>query len=437
MATREGEEDNTIKNDSTIKKAIKASAEDGQTRELSAGHGLWLRIGPSTSTFTWSYQYRQPNGTKRPRIVYGSYPQVSLAEARTLHHETKGLLKQGIDPLELREQQRLEAERTTMELEREKNRLANTVEALCWRWFNNYVVRSRRHTQYAKRIIEVDIIPTLGKLVATDARRAQLIGAIEEIVARGSPGQAREVLLVLKQIFAYGEQVGAIEVSPIASIKASILLGKKEARDRFLTLDEICAVWKTLPELGLSEPTVLAIKLLLVTGQRRGELISARWEHIDWETLTWTIPITKNGKSHAVPLSPLAERLFRELKLLALGSPWCFPSKAEHMAEKTITRAVARKQDCFLLNGNRIPHWTPHDLRRTAMTQMLALGVPPHVAELVINHTITTNVSATFGTYGLHKYQTEIRNGLNLWAERIEALLVGNNVIPLPVAKRG
>ena len=297
---------------------IKAVKPTGKQQTLNDGQGLQLRISHGGSSYTWFYQYRHPTTGQKQRIEYGSYPQLSLADARLLHLETKGLLKQSIDPLELREQQRLEAECKRLELEREKTRQENTIEVLCWRWFNNYVMRARRRPEYAKRVIEVDIIPVLGKAVVSEVRRAQLIGAIEDIVARGSPGQAREVLLILKQIFAYGEQVGVAEVSPISSIKASILLGKKEARDRFLTLDEVRALWLALPDLGLTEQTVLAIKLLLVTGQRRGELISAKWEHIDWDTLIWTIPVSKNGKPNKAPLSPLAERLFRELNLLAM-----------------------------------------------------------------------------------------------------------------------
>lgn len=417
---------------------IKEVKPTGKQQTLNDGQGLQLRISQGGSSYIWFYQYRHPTNGLKQRIEYGSYPLVSIDDARLSHLKTKKLLKQGIDPLELREQQRLEAEHKRLMLEQEKTRLENTIEVLCWRWFNNYVIRNRRDPQYAKRLIEVDIIPALGKVVVTDARRDQLVGTIEDIVARGSPGQAREVLSVLKQIFAYGEQVGVVELSPITSVKAATLIGKKKARKRNLTLDEVRAVWLTLPNLGLSEQTVLAIKLLLVTGQRRGELISARWEHIDWETLIWAIPTSKNGKSNKVPLSLLAKQLFRELELLAMGSPWCFPGQnGEHMDEKSITRAVARKQPFFLLNGINIPHWTPHDLRRTAETQMLALGVPPHIAKLATNHTIKTGVSAVFGIYAHYDYLTEIRQAMTLWAERIDSLFTGDKIVPLPVAKRG
>lgn len=417
---------------------IKAAKPTGKQQTLNDGQGLQLRISHSGNSYTWFYQYRHPATKEKRRIEYGSYPQLSLSAVRSQHLATKGLIKQGTDPLELREQQRMEAERQRMELEREQAKQENTIEALAWRWFNNYITRARRDPDYTKRMIEVDIIPALGKLVATEARRAQLVGAIEDIIARGSPGQAREVLAAMKQMFSYGEQVGIIEMSPIANIKASMLVGKRKPRERFLTLDEIRAVWLELPNTGLTLHIILALKLLLVTGQRRGELMAAQWDHIDWKARTWTLPQTKNGKPHTVPLSPLAESLFRELETLAQDSPWCFPGKdGGHIIEKSITRAVSRKQEHFKVNDKPILHWTPHDLRRTAMTQMLSLGVPPHVAERATNHTISTGVSDVFSVYARYDYQTEIRQAMEQWAERIETLLAGEKVIPLPIAKRG
>ena len=417
---------------------IKATKPTGKQQTLNDGQGLQLRISHGGNSYTWFYQYRHPVTKEKRRIDYGSYPQLSLATARAQHLATKGLLKQGTDPLELREQQRTEAECQRLALEREKAKQENTIEALAWRWFNNYITRARRDPDYTKRMIEVDIVPALGRLVAAEASRAQLVGAIEDIIARGSPGQAREVLAAMKQMFSYGEQVGIIEASPIANIKASMLVGKRKPRDRFLTLDEIRAVWLELPNTGLTQHIILALKLLLVTGQRRGELMAARWEHIDWQAMTWHLPQTKNDKPHTVPLSPLAESLFRELETLAQDSPWCFPGKdGEHIIEKSVTRAVSRKQECFKVNDKPIPHWTPHDLRRTAETQMLALGVPPHVAERATNHTIKTGVSDVFGVYARYDYQSEIRQAMEQWAERIETLLAGEKVIPLPIAKRG
>ena len=360
---------------------IKATKPTGKQQTLNDGQGLQLRISHGGNSYTWFYQYRHPVTKEKRRIDYGSYPQLSLATARAQHLATKGLLKQGTDPLELREQQRTEAECQRLALEREKAKQENTIEALAWRWFNNYITRARRDPDYTKRMIEVDIVPALGRLVAAEASRAQLVGAIEDIIARGSPGQAREVLAAMKQMFSYGEQVGIIEASPIANIKASMLVGKRKPRDRFLTLDEIRAVWLELPNTGLTQHIILALKLLLVTGQRRGELMAARWEHIDWQAMTWHLPQTKNDKP--------------------------------------------------------ILHWTPHDLRRTAMTQMLSLGVPPHVAERATNHTISTGVSDVFSVYARYDYQAEIRQAMNQWAERIETLLAGEKVIPLPIAKRG
>lgn len=418
--------------------AIKAAKPNGRQQTLNDGQGLQLRISQSGHALTWFYQYRHPVNKEKRRIEYGAFPQLSLAAARAAHLQAKGMLKQGIDPIEQRELERIALEQNRLQQERELANQENSLAALCERWYRNYALRERRRPESARRTIEADIIPSVGNLPAAKASRAQLIGAIEEIAGRGSPAQAREVLVLLKQILAYGEQVGVIDASPIANVKAASLVGKKKARDRVLSLDEIRAVWQQLPDTGLTVPTILAIKLLLVTGQRRGELIGARWEHINRDRRTWTIPETKNGKTHTIPLSFLAEKLFDELALFAGASPWCFAGKTDdsHLTDKAITRAVARKREQLTMNNENIPPWSPHDLRRTAATQMAALGVAPHIIERILNHTVSSGVSAVFGVYARHDYMEEMREALDLWAERIVSLMAGDKVIPLPTAKR-
>lgn len=98
---------------------IKAAKPNGKQQTLNDGLGLQLRISHNGNSLTWFYQYRHPVTKEKRRIEYGSYPQLSLTDARSIHLATKGLIKQGVDPLERREQQRIEAEHRRLELERE------------------------------------------------------------------------------------------------------------------------------------------------------------------------------------------------------------------------------------------------------------------------------------------------------------------------------
>jgi integrase len=131
-----------------------------------------------------------------------------------------------------------------------------------------------------------------------------------------------------------------------------------------------------------------AILILLLTGQRRGELALARWSHIDFEGATWEIPDenAKGGRGHVVPLTDWVVEEFRALQREAEGSPWVLPAgdRAKHIDPKQLTRSVAKCQDRFKVRG--IAEFTLHDLRRTCRTGLAKLKVPPHIAERVLNH---------------------------------------------------
>jgi integrase len=175
----------------------------------------------------------------------------------------------------------------------------------------------------------------------------------------------------------------------------------------------------------------IALKLLLVTGQRRGELSKARWEHVNLDGALWIIPAanSKNGKEHKVPLSTLAVEHFQRLKTFSGTSDWVLPGVADDapITERAITKAAERAQELI-----GIPHWVPHDLRRTAATQIAELGYPPHVVEKVLNHTL----QGVQAVYNQHDYLAEKRDALEAWANRLRAIFDPSyNVVPLPVLR--
>jgi integrase len=159
-----------------------------------------------------------------------------------------------------------------------------------------------------------------------------------------------------------------------------------------------------------------AINLLLLTGQRRGELGLASWKEIDFDSATWSIPgsRTKTGKPSLVPLSPWAVTELRALKKLAKDSPWVFPNGGPTPADpKQLTRNLARAQERFGKLG--IEPFTLHDLRRTCRTGLARLKIQPHVAERVLNHA----QEKIPGTYDVHDYLDEKREALEKWAEHL------------------
>ena len=162
----------------------------------------------------------------------------------------------------------------------------------------------------------------------------------------GDTTLANRVHALLKQCFDYGAAKDIIPASPMAGIERPG--GKETPRVRVLDEDEIRAFWLKLDEAEMTEPTRLALRLLLVTAQRRAEITFARWDHFDVKSALWTIPasLSKNGKAHQVPISALALELLEKLRTIAGDKPFVLPSqygrkKADaSYTERVLTRAV-------------------------------------------------------------------------------------------------
>ena len=168
--------------------------------------------------------------------------------------------------------------------------------------------------------------------------------------------------------------------------------------------------------------TVHALRVLLLTAQRRGELALARWIDIDFRKATWAIPDAhaKAGRGHVVPLSAWAAEEFMALKRLAGSSAFVFPTADGKRAAdgRLITRSVARCAPAWKSCGVEV--FTPHDLRRTCRTGLARLKVAPHIAERVLNHA----QEKIAGTYDLHDYLDEKREALEKWAAYLKRLQV-------------
>jgi integrase len=198
-------------------------------------------------------------------------------------------------------------------------------------------------------------------------------------------------------------------------------------RERVLSDDEIRTLWNSLPQaLARSPEYQRIIKLCLVTGQRVGEVVGMTQSEIDRKHKLWKLPgaRTKNGHPHAVPLSPLA------IELIGNADP-VFPNNTRDPS-LAVSRTIYRAQDRF-----GIPHWTVHDLRRTALTGMAKLGVAPIVLGHIANHRTTTKAGMTLSVYVQHAYEKEKREALELWADRLQGIMAGGaEVVHLGRGKR-
>ena len=163
-----------------------------------------------------------------------------------------------------------------------------------------------------------------------------------------------------------------------------------------------------------------------------------RTDELDLKSRTWNLPgsRTKNGHSHAVPLSALAIEIIKEAVSDTMESEYVFPSGQVSLPAHSVARTIGRAQEAdekLPLGKFGIPRWTAHDLRRTALTGMAKLGVAPIVLGHVANHRTTTKAGVTLGVYIQHGYQKEVREALEMWAERLEAIITGLGEVVVPM----
>ena len=377
--------------------------EDGRT-------GLGVRVSPQGRK-TWVYMYRFDG--KARRMGLGTYPTVGLASARVKHAKAKALLDKGIDP-GAQQVARNQAERS-----------AETVADLIEEYLEKWARPRKRSAHEDERQLRKDVLPVWGKRKAKDITRRDVITLLDAIAERGSPIQANRTLAVIRKMFNFAISRDIVDATPVAMVKAP---AKENQRDRVLSADEIRTLWTGLDASPMSGGVKLALKLQLATAQRKGEIAGAALSEFDDDV--WTIPAnrSKNGQSHRVPLSPLAQDLIKQACAVNGDSPWLFPAPScdrpirPHSINHALYRAVP---DIGLENV------TPHDLRRTAASGMTALGVPRLTVSKILNH-VETGVTAV---YDRHGYDNEKRHALEAWASRLEEIVSGkpatSNVVSL------
>jgi integrase len=325
--------------------------------------GLALRV-TSQGTKSWTLHY----GTPRKRVTLGRYPTMSLAGARTA-------------ALEVRE-----------------GRAQGTIAALAEVYIK--ACQGKRTAKEIERRLRKDVLPVIGHISLGDLHRRDVIRVLD--AKSEAPISARKAYDDIRAMIGWAVTRGDLDHNPIEGMQGPT---NSKARERVLTDEEIKALWQQ----GAFSPCCRQVlKLCLLTGQRLGEVTGLQRSELDLERRLWNIPgsRTKNGHPHSVPLSPLA------LEIIEAGSKGnrVFPIRAN-----SISQAV---------NGAQLG-FTAHDLRRTALTKMAELGIPPIVLGHIANHRTTTKAGITLGVYVHHAYEKEKRQALELWADRLQGIISG------------
>ena len=362
--------------------------------------GLALRVS-AKGVKAWTLHFTGPTG-KRARITLGRYPSTSLANARALALDAKAAVADGRDPRGAGDEM--------------------TVNDLAARYVEMHVAGLRSADEIKRRIYR-NIVPVIGNVKLSELHRRDATRVVDAVTKRNAPGEAMKCFEDLRAMLRWAVSRGDLDHNPIEGMRKPP--GSKP-RERVLSDDEIRTLWNSLPQALARNPEhQRVIKLCLVTGQRVGEVVGMTQSELDRKHKVWKLPgaRTKNGHPHTVPLSALAIELIGKS-----DTEQVFPNP-EPLA---IAQTIYRFQDRF-----GIPHWTVHDLRRTALTHMAKLGVAPIVLGHIANHRTTTKAGMTLSVYVHHAYEKEKREALELWADRLQGIIAGGaEVVQLGRGKR-
>jgi integrase len=392
--------------------------------------GFMLRHWPGGER-TFVVRYQRDGGQQVTTL--GNYPAVSLEQAHDEHAQIRRMLARGLDP---QQERRRIAEQQEAERRKRQTSDAITVRNVVAEWGWHYARRHRKNPREAVRLLRAYTESWEGRPVREITKR-DVVTLLDRIVARGSGVMANRIDSLGKQAFRFAMERDLIESNPwVGTVRPG---GDERARQRKLAETEIRTFWRALGDqkTKAAEHVRLALKLVLATGQRPGEVAGARWDEFGGGT--WTIPAhrAKNGRAHPVPLSDLALEIIEQLKPLAKGRPHLFPSahskqkREAPMLELALSRALRNNRaDDGRIFG--LPWFTPHDLRRTAASMMTALGIPRLHVSKVLNH---TDRDITGRVYDTHDYGPEMKQALQTWADHLRAIVAGKAAKVVPIGK--
>lgn len=387
------------------------------------GEGLYIEVKPDGSKY-WRLAYRF--GGKQKTLALGVYPEVGAKKVRQKRAEAKALLATNIDPGLQRKVEKLTAHLSA----------ANTFEAIAREWHEKreggLAAITANKTITA---LETHVFPLIGGLPVASLEPAHILAVVTSVDAKGKGETARRVRAWIDAVLRYAIVTQRLKINPAAEIRSGeVLKPVKEKHLDSLPIADLPTFLRSLedPAKRVDYRTRLALRLLVLTFVRPGELNWAMWNEFDIEAKEWRIPperIEGQGRGmkmkeeHIVPLSDQAIAVIERLRPLTGAYRFLFPCKGEPtkgMSENTLRMAIQK--------GLGFPV-TAHGFRATATSALLELGWEAHVIDRQLAHRERKKV---FGAYSHQaEYMAERRKMMQAWADHLQALEQGAQIIEI------
>ncbi len=434
----------------SLKPRAPRNASDNGRYEVFYDDGLCVRVS-TTGRRTFVYLYRTGQGDKKRRLTLGEYPHMTVKQAIAAHKTARAKSANGIDPATEKQEHKAEAIANARAAERAAVR-GKTFRQVFDHWVKvdlapNKDAEGVRHGRKdggdgVRAAFERRVFDKIGNTPIRDLGKAELLEIVDDTKAEGKHRMASVLFSSLRQMLDFAVDRDHIDRNPLATVKKHKVVGKAKNRTRVLADWELTRLLCRLPLVDLHVVTVLALRFVLATGQRPGEVSGMTKVELSKAGDLWTIPAEryKTGEEHKVPLSTHARGLLAQAAIYNAGSAHVFPSPQwQPMVAKlgddkptdrpidrhSLSRAILRKLGTAKSiddgpDGGELglEPFTPHDLRRTCRTGLAMLGVPSPIAERVIGHKLQGMESV----YNQHDYLAERREALERWGQKLAAL---------------
>ena len=395
--------DTAIRNAKPGEKAVKLTDEKGLFLLVTPGGGKW-----------WRLKYRF--GGKEKLLSLGTYPQISLKEARERRDEARKQLAQGIDP---------GAQKKAMKAAK-TDRAANSFEVVAREWYAKQAPTwAANHGDRIIRRLERDIFPWLGGRPIAEVNAPELLGVLRRIEARGAVETAHRALQNCGQIFRYAVATGRAERDPSGDLKGALPPVKG---GNFAAVTEPKQVAELLRAIDAYQGTFTvqcALRLAPLVFVRPGELRQAEWAHIDLDAAEWRYTVTKTGTAHIVPLATQAVELLREIHAITGRGRYVFPSArtpngSRPMSDVALLAALRRmgfSKDETSVHGFRA-------IARTILDEVL--GFRPDLIEHQLAHAVR---DPNGRAYHRTAHLPERKRMMQVWADYLDGLKRGAEVL--------
>lgn len=405
--------------------AIRKAKPGDKPLKLTDEKGLFLLVTPSggrkSKALKW-WRLRYTFAGKEKMLSLGTYPEVSLKDARGRRDEARALLADGIDPSESRKEQKAEADRLA----------ANSFEAVAREW---HAMRSKKWAKVtadkAMTHLQSYVFPELGHLPVASVKASQLLAMLRKIESKGIGYTATRLREVCGQVFRYGIATGRAEDNPAAHLLGALHKPATKHRPAITERREFGAFLRDLrAATGFDPVTRYACYFALLTFVRAQEFRFARWEEIDWQAKEWKVPakrmkVGKNLPAHTVPLSRQALEILRELHAFTGSTPFLFPKQKGYGEGEVISENTVGK---MLNNMGYQGRQCVHGFRASARSILSEQGWSVAAMERQLDH---KEKDSTVAAYARSEHLPERRKMMQAWADTCDALEIGGQVIPL------